>query len=128
RMQDPVQRANDAVALFGRSGLNMMPLLVKGRDGIREWEAAVDRLAPVIGKEAVEANEKYRNSVEERSLSWDKVKVQAEQSTIPTLSKLTSWIANNFQSLKAGMAGGLGAAAILKDQQALTKAAVDSVK
>src|SRR6267378_5280674 len=106
----------------------MIPLLVKGRDGIREWEAAVDKLAPVIGKEAVEANEKYRNSVEELSLSWDKVKVQAEESTIPALSKLTSWFANNFQSMKAGLAGGFGAAAILKDQQALTKAAVDGLK
>ena len=106
----------------------MIPLLVKGRDGIREWEAAVDKLAPVIGKEAVEANEKYRNSVEELSLSWDKVKVQAEQSTIPTLSKLTSWFANNFQSMKAGLAGGLGAAAMLKDQQAAQQALTDEVK
>src|SRR6266478_3555067 len=129
KMQDPVQRANDAVALFGRSGLNMIPLLAKGREGILEWEKAVDKFGPVIGKDAVDANEKYRNSVEELSLSWDKVKVQAEQSTIPTLSKLTSWFANNFQSIKAGfLGGGLGAAAMLKDQQAAQQALTDEAK
>src|SRR5467141_656260 len=41
KMTDPVQRANAAVALFGRSGLNMIPVLMKGRDGIKEWEDAV---------------------------------------------------------------------------------------
>src|SRR6266481_4895992 len=128
KMQDPVRRANDAVALFGRSGLNMIPVLMKGRDGILEWEKAVDTLGPKIGKEAVAANEAYRKSTEELSLSWDKFKVQVEESTIPALSKLTSWFANNFQSMKAGLAGGFGAAAILKDQQALTKAAVDGLK
>src|SRR6266403_902702 len=65
RMDDPVRRANDAIALFGRSGLNMIPLLLKGKDGILEWEKAVDTLGPKIGKEAVDANEKYRKSGEE---------------------------------------------------------------
>src|SRR6266478_149516 len=128
KMQDPVQRANDAVALFGRSGLNMIPVLMKGRDGILEWEKAVDTLGPKIGKEAVDANEKYRKSVEEMSLSWDKFKVQVEESTIPALSKLTSWFANNFQSMKAGLAGGFGAAAILKEQQAAQAALVNGAK
>ena len=128
KMQDPVRRANDAVALFGRSGLNMIPVLMKGRDGILEWEKAVDTLGPKIGKEAVDANEKYRKSVEEMSLSWDKFKVQVEESTIPALSKLTSWFANNFQSMKAGLAGGFGAAAILKEQQAAQAALVNGAK
>jgi hypothetical protein len=128
KMDDGPRKASDAVALFGKSGLQLIPLLNKGREGIQSWEAAVDKLGPVIGKEAVAANEKYRDSIEELSLSWDKVKVQAEQSTIPTLSKLTSWVANNFNSIKAGLAGGFGAAAMLKDQQAVTKAVVDGAK
>jgi hypothetical protein len=129
KMTDGPRKASDAVALFGKSGLQLIPLLNKGRDGIQAWEAAVDKLGPVIGEEAVKANEKYRASVEELSLSWDKVKVQAEQSTIPTLSKLTSWIANNFQGIKAGfLYGGFGAAAILKEQKAAQDALVASVK
>jgi hypothetical protein len=126
KMEDGPRKASDAVALFGKSGLNLIPLLNQGRDGIERWTAAVDKLGPVIGEQAVAANEKYRASVEELSLSWDKVKVQVEQSTIPALSKLTSWFANNFQSIKAGfLGGGLGAAAMLKDQQAAQQGVTD---
>jgi hypothetical protein len=128
KMEDGPRKASDAVALFGKSGLQLIPLLNKGRDGIQQWAAAVDKLGPVIGKDAVEANEKYKDSVTELSLAWDKVKVQAEQSTIPTLSKLTSWVANNFQSIKAGFAGGFAAGSILKDQQAAQGALTASVK
>src|SRR6266436_5795029 len=119
KMKDPVRRANDAVALFGRSGLNMIPVLVKGRDGILEWEKAVDTLGPVIGKDAVDANEKYRASVESLSLQWQKVKVDAETTLLPTFAKITKWFNDNggSKALLAGLAGGRGAAAILKAQQ-----------
>src|SRR5260370_19399966 len=98
KMEDGPRKASDAVALFGRSGLQLIPLLNKGRDGIREWEAAVDRLGPKIGKEAVEANEKYRKSVEELSLSWDKLKVDLEQRVVPSLSKATPWLEENLHT------------------------------
>ena len=128
KMDDGARKNSDAVALFGRSGLQLIPILNKGRDGIVEWEAAVDRLGPKIGKEAVEANEKYRKSVEELSLSWDKVKVDVEQSVVPSLAKASSWLANNFQSIKAGFAGGFGAGAILKAQGEAQQASTNAAK
>src|SRR6267378_2662597 len=128
KMQDPVRRANDAVALFGRSGLNMIPVLVKGRDGILEWEKAVDTLGPKIGKEQVADLEANKKAVGEMSLAWDKFKVQVETSTLPALSKMTSWFANNFQAMKAGLAGGFGAAEILKNQAAAQQAATEETK
>src|SRR6267378_428846 len=129
KMQDPVRRANDAVALFGKSGLNMIPILLKGREGIAEWEKAVDKLGPVIGKDAVAANEKYRASNEELSLSFDKLKVNATTSFGPAMAKSTSWIASSMEAIKAGfLGGGAGAAAMLKDQQAAQQALVAAVK
>src|SRR6267143_1431418 len=129
KMDDPVRRANDAVALFGRSGLSMIPILMKGREGIAEWEKAVDKLGPVIGKDAVAANEKYRASNEELSLSFDKLKVNATTSFGPAMAKSTSWVASSMEAIKAGfLGGGAGAAAMLKDQQAAQQALVAAVK
>ena len=126
KMQDPVRRANDAVALFGRSGLNMIPLLMKGRDGILEWEKTVDALGPKIGKDAVAANEAYRRSVEEMSLSWDRFKVKAEEALTPALAKATSWFAKlNFESL---LAGGMGVGDVFKDQTAAQQASTEEAK
>jgi len=90
--------------------------------------AAVDRLGPKIGKEAVADLEANKKAIGEMSLAWDSFKVQVETATLPALSKLTSWFANNFQSIKAGLAGGFGAAAILKEQQAAQQALTDEVK
>jgi len=128
KMTDPVRRANDAVALFGRSGLSMIPILMKGRDGILEWEKAVDKLGPTIGKDAVAANEAYRKSNEEIGLSWDKLKVSATTSFGPAMAKATSWVANSMEAIKAGLAGGFGAAAMLKDQQAAQAGLTTGVK
>jgi len=127
-MADGPRKASDAVALFGRSGLQLIPLLNKGREGILEWEAAVDRLGPKIGEEAVAANEKYRKSVTELGLSWDKVKVDVEQSVVPALAKATSFLANNFESIKAGLAGGFAAGDILAKQQATQAATTAEAK
>ncbi len=128
-IDDPVRRANDAVALFGRSGLSMIPILMKGREGILEWEKAVSTLGPVIGKDAVAANEKYRASNEELSLSLDKLKVNATTSFGPAMAKSTSWVASSMEAIKAGfLGGGVGAAAMLKDQQAAQQALVAAVK
>src|SRR6267378_6533940 len=130
KMDDGARKNNDSVALFGKSGLQLIPLLNKGRDGILEWESAVDKFGPKIGKEAVEANEKYRASVEAVSLQWDKFKVDAETNVLPILTKLTKWFNDNggFSAALAGMAGGRGAAAILQAQQKANEAATEEAK
>jgi len=130
KMDDGARKNNDSVALFGKSGLQLIPLLNKGRDGILEWESAVDKFGPKIGKEAVEANEKYRASVENMSLQWDKFKVDAETNVLPILTKLTKWFNDNggFSAALAGMAGGRGAAAILQAQQKANEAATEEAK
>lgn len=89
KMPDGVKKATDAAGLFGKSGLNLIPILNKGRDGILEWENSVDAFGPKIGSQAVAANEKYRASVEKLSLQWDAFKVNVEQDVLPTLSKIT---------------------------------------
>ena len=130
KMPDGAQKASDAAALFGKSGLNLIPILNKGREGILEWEGAVDNFGPKIGKEAVEANEKYRASVETLSLQWDKLKVDLEQSVLPVISKMAKSFndGGGLKAVIAGLAGGAGAAAILKDQLAAQKALTDEAK
>ncbi len=129
-MEDGPRKASDAVALFGKSGLNLIPLLNKGREGILEWEAAVDKFGPKIGKDQVEALEKNRAAVEAVSLQWDKFKVDAETNILPILTKLTKWFNENggFSAVLAGMAGGRGAAAILQAQQKANEAATNAAK
>ncbi|HWY42638.1 MAG TPA: hypothetical protein VNX66_04030 [Candidatus Sulfotelmatobacter sp.] len=126
KMEDGARKNSDAVALFGKSGLQLIPLMNKGRQGIEEWREAVDKFGPIVGEKAVDALEKHKKSVTELSLEYDRMKVDVEQSVLPTLTKLTNWFNTHggFQGVLAGLGGGRGAAAVLKAQleaqQALT--------
>lgn len=126
KMDDGPRKASDAVALFGKSGLSMIPLLNKGRDGIKEFADMVDRYGPKIGKDAVEANERYEKSVTQLGLQWQKFKVDVEQSVLPVLAKLGN--ALDFQAIKAGLAGGVGGAKILQEQQKANAAATEEIR
>ncbi len=51
KIEDPTVRAADASALFGsRMGLQLMPLLMKGRDGFVEYQRVTDEFAGHIDK------------------------------------------------------------------------------
>jgi hypothetical protein len=88
KMEDGPRKLAETTAIFGKSAATLIPLLNKGRDGIREWEAAVDAVGPKIGTDAVATNEKYRTSIEKLSLQWDAFKVGVMGDVLPTLSKL----------------------------------------
>ncbi|VVB52229.1 Uncharacterised protein [uncultured archaeon] len=94
KMEDGPTKAAYAVQLFGRAGLNLIPLLDKGRAGLEEFEAIVDRYGPKIGVEAKEANEAYLVSQTKLSLAWDSMKVAAEESILPTIARIITALAD----------------------------------
>lgn len=77
QVEDPTVRMADATALFGRMGVQMLPALMRGKEGFEEARAAVERFGPVIGKDAVEAMRKNEKASEDLALAWDRVKVQS---------------------------------------------------
>jgi hypothetical protein len=63
RMPDGVQKTNLAVEMFGRSGLNMIPMLNQGRDGITELMAEAERLGVVIDGRTAKAAEEFNDQL-----------------------------------------------------------------
>src|SRR5260221_3070851 len=92
-MEDGPKKAADAVALFGKSGLNMIPFLNKGRDGVLEFQDAVDTFGPKITKQGIENTENWKVSVEKLSLSWQNMAVTISDQVLPALTKTTTAIA-----------------------------------
>ena len=84
-MEDGPTKAADAVALFGKAGLNMIPFLNKGREGVEEFEDAVNVFGPKITKQGIEATENWKTSVEKLSLAWDGLKVNLTEEILPRL-------------------------------------------
>lgn len=59
KIQNPAERAAMAVKVFGRSGTELLPLLLQGADGIAKWEARARTLGLVMNGEAAEGADRF---------------------------------------------------------------------
>lgn len=66
-----------AIRLFGRSGADLIPILNRGRDGIRALGAEADRLGLVFDQAGLEKVKAYTKAQRELSAAIDAFKVQA---------------------------------------------------
>ena len=75
--------------LFGRSGANLLPFLLKGRDGIAELSAEAEKMGLVLSQDNVD--QVKANIVAQRQLhaAIDGVKVQIGNQMLPVLTKFT---------------------------------------
>lgn len=78
KIQDPNERAAEATKLLGmRVAQSLLPDLEKGAAGIEKYKSMVSQFGAEIGPEQIARQEKYKDSQEELSLSWDRLKVSA---------------------------------------------------
>jgi hypothetical protein len=83
-----------ALDLFGRSGTNLLPFLLKGRDGIAELSNEAEKMGLVLSQDNVDAVK--ANIVAQRKLgaAVDGVKVQIGNQMLPILTKFTELMTN----------------------------------
>jgi hypothetical protein len=94
KMPDGAQKNADAIALLGRSGLQLVPFFNKGRAAIEEFNAIVDEYGPKIGVDAVKANEEYLLSQVKLGLAWQSFSVDVEKLVLPGITAMISGLAN----------------------------------
>lgn len=105
KMPDGPRKAADAVALFGRAGLGLIPILNQGREGFAKYEQMVNDFGPALGN-AAEAEMKYHDSTEKLSLAFDKLKVSATP-VLGILTKLTDVAGSTVKGLGQLVTGDL---------------------
>jgi hypothetical protein len=93
KMPDGAQKAAVAVAIFGRSGTDMIPILDQGRQAILKWQAAGEQIGAVIDQN-VKAAQAWKEKSVELGLAWENNKV----SFVGLLGALAE-IDNKFTSL-----------------------------
>lgn len=99
KLPDGPTKSAAAIELFGRSGLQLIPILNKGKDGIEEYRAIVEQLGPTITQKAVASQDEWQKSTERLRQSFDNLKVSA----IPILDKFltpaTNFLSNGIPAL-----------------------------
>lgn len=88
QMPAGVDKSNVAVALFGKAGRELIPLLDKGRQGILDAGLAVDQYGARITGGGIKATEDYRVATEKLSLAWDGFKIRLGSGALPILTEL----------------------------------------
>jgi hypothetical protein len=114
-MKDPAKRAADAQLLFGRSGYKLLPVLTKGREGIKKWLEAQREAGNYLTQKQVQANLKAVKQQKELSAAMHGLSVQLALALLPVLiqvgqvlmrfAKLLQPITSNSTRLKVVIYG-----------------------
>lgn len=104
-MPDGAEKTAAAVALFGRSGADLIPMLNAGRDGIGELREEARALGVVIDEESAKKFEEFNDDVRRVKAGLTGLKNEAVVALLPMLQKavagMMAWIKANREWLKA---------------------------
>jgi hypothetical protein len=89
KMPDGAEKNAKALALFGRSGLAMIPFLNKGKAGLADLEKEADKFGLVLGKDNLDAIKKNVAAQREFHAALDGLRVQVGQYVLPALAAAT---------------------------------------
>jgi len=116
KMPDGAQKAALAMDLFGKSGMNLIPMLNQGRDSLEKYKAT-------MSTDMAEASDKFNDSINEITRSIAGPFNQSITALLPTITKLAEGIAavaigfsklpEPLQAIIGGVAGLTGAFIIL---------------
>jgi hypothetical protein len=89
RMGSGAQATAAAMALFGRAGQNLLPLLARGRQGILELEAAAAKYGLVFDEHRIESIQAYVRAHRELDAAMQGAKLRIGEEVLPVLTALT---------------------------------------
>lgn len=120
------ERTTKAMAIFGRSGAALLPILAGGSKGLAELSDEFDRLGGGLSEEVIANADKAGDEIDKLKFSFQGVKNQIALAVLPTLTdfvmkatQVTSEITKLFKQtnvVKAGLVslGGVGIFATMK--------------
>lgn len=98
-VQDPALRVQYAMAIFGRSGQSLIPLLNEGAAGIERMRARARELGLVMSNEAVIAAEEMGDRLAEARAQLDAVSSRIGVAFLPALTTLLELLAEAAPAL-----------------------------
>jgi hypothetical protein len=135
KLRNPAERAALAQTLFGRQGLQLAPLLFKGRQAIEEQLALARRYGATLTGKSAKAISELMQRQRELRLAYLGVQLQLGQALLPitlklsqaavTIARAASPLTRNSALLAVAL--GLLAAAFLAYQLSLLQAAIASL-
>lgn len=103
------ERAAIATSVFGRAGQDMIPMLLKGKDGISALMAETDKYSGIMSEEAIKASGEFADAMKKTSGVMQSLKNAAITPLLvaltPYLDELVEWINANRVLIKQDIKG-----------------------
>lgn len=80
------ERAGYAMTIFGKSGADMIPILMEGRDGLKELEEKAGQLGKTLGEEDVEQAKQFEDSLKLLKAATEGLAIQFVGGLLPALN------------------------------------------
>jgi len=98
-MKDSAAKTALAIALFGKSGAAMIPLLNGGRQAIRSAGVELEQFGGVVTAEAAARAEEYNDNLTKLQTAFNSL---LQEALIPIIPKLTELTTNLLELIKVG--------------------------
>ena len=93
-MDDGAQKTSLALQLFGRAGMQMIPFLNMGRDGIAQLQAEADRLGVTLNTKTARSAEEFNDNLTRLGAISTGLFNQLAQGLLPVLTDITGQMFN----------------------------------
>lgn len=91
-IDDDGERSALAMKVFGKSAMDLMPLLKGGEAGLAEFRKRAQELGIVMDGESAQAAEAFGDSLDALKASFGAVLMQVGPALIPQLQELANWL------------------------------------
>ena len=123
RMEDSATKTALAMAVFGKSGAELLPLLNSGADGLKQMADESDRLGLTIDGNSAKAAEGFNDSLTRLQETLRGVTVRVMKAAVPAIENLTEVLSDP----KVADAAATFAGWIIDGMTAITQAATATV-
>ena len=93
-MPDGPEKSAAAMKLFGRTGLDMIPVLDQGREGIKKYKEESDRFNLTMSKSAALTGREFKFALRDISEATEGFVLQFGKALLPTLTRLATLVTN----------------------------------
>ena len=104
-MENGTEKARLATELFGKAGIEMMPMLNNGAQGITELKNRAHELGLVMSDDAVSAGVKFGDTMDDLKKSFGAIGTQLGSSVIPIFQELADTLIDNMPTIKENVSG-----------------------
>lgn len=96
-IKDPMQRAASAQKLFGRAGMELLPMLSDGAEGMRLLTERAEKFAVIYDEEAAESAEIFNDALLDLKGSLGKMSGAIAETVMPQITEFVELITEKVQ-------------------------------